>query len=49
MATYSSVEQINRIFNEHLESLRLSGLPFDEAQVERERARAVQLFEDDNA
>lgn len=30
---YKSEQEIDQIFSEHLDSLKISGLPFDEADV----------------
>lgn len=41
---YKSLAELNRTFAQHIDSLRLSGLEFDEAAVRREWAEAAKNF-----
>ena len=41
---FKSVDEINKVYNDHLESLRLSGVEFDEASVKHEHATALAEF-----
>jgi hypothetical protein len=41
---YNSVEQINKTFREHLDSLRLSGLEYDRKAVLLEWANVLKEF-----
>lgn len=41
---YTSVEQIDKVYHDHIESLELSGLPFDRTGLIAEWAAAVEDF-----
>jgi hypothetical protein len=45
MATFKSREEINKVFSEHIESLELSGLPFDAKAIGVEWSQALEFFE----
>lgn len=41
---FKSVEEIDKVYHDHIESLELSGLPFDRTGLIAEWAQAVQDF-----
>lgn len=41
---FKSVEEINKAFSEHLDSLRMSGFPFDEKGLRAEWSEAIENF-----
>lgn len=43
---YKSADEINKVYQDHIDSLRVSGFPFDEAQVLFEWDRALAEFEE---
>lgn len=43
---FTSETEINKVYKEHLESLLVSGLPFDEASLRAEWSEAIQNFKD---
>ena len=47
MKTYKTEAEINKVYDDHLESLRLSGVEFSESAIEFERERALKNFRDD--
>lgn len=42
---YKSKDEINKVFSDHLNSLELSGLPFDREAVLSEWDNALYLFD----
>ena len=43
---FTSESEINKVYAEHLESLLVSGLPFDEPGLRKEWEEAIQNFKD---
>lgn len=41
---FKSIEEINNFYDEHLDSLRMSGVEFDERGVELSRQEAIEEF-----
>jgi hypothetical protein len=43
---YSSVEEIDEVFAAHIESLKMSGIPYDHAGLMAEWVEAVESFKE---
>lgn len=41
---FSSMEEIDKVYADHIESLRLSGVPFDEKGIVEEWVQALNNF-----